>query len=597
MFYITIVFAHRLPGRCIPASARFQGGFELEFAGPVRGRDEEGGTDRVCARCFDKYFAAMDLKAVAADPQTPRPPASACSSPTARSATARMRAAAKGFPNLTDSDWLYGGDPVQITDDDPGGPQRRDAAVRTGAGCRWGEGRGAVTCVRLSGLAADSLRVQRGKDTFQQNCVACHGPDGKGDAGGGRTQPHGSGVAATAAARNTIAETVTKGRNNRMPAFKEFLGDAESASACRLRVCGCRKGRPRSRIKTLLRLPGFDRGAFEPAPSVSLNIPIMAQPVPSTGAQVIPSVPEAPEDTLYEVRKKIYPRAVYRVVRRLALGAGLGHAAGLLRPVPGSSGTAARRCSFDLVERKFYIFGLVLWPQDCHLPGGPADHRGATSLFLFTAVAGRLWCGYACPQTGLHRDLPVDRARRSRATAPQRMKLDRAPLTPAQVRAQGRQARAPGSLLALWTGFTFVGYFTPIRELARRVLSFRSRAAGRRSGCCSTASPPTATPASCASRCASTCAPTRASRAPCSTRTRSIITYDAERGEPRGARASKADPRPPGSGDCVDCGICVQVCPTGIDIRRGPPVRVHRLRRLHRRLRSGDGQGRAIRAA
>ena len=149
------------------------------------------------------------------------------------------------------------------------------------------------------------------------------------------------------------------------------------------------------------------------------------------------------------------------------------------------------------------------------------------------------------------------------------MKLDRG----AVERATSSRARALKQFLwitfALWTGFTFVGFFTPIRALGR-ARSRRSRSVpGKPSGSCSTASPPTATPATCASRCASTCVRTRASRARCSTSDTLIITYDAERGEPRGARKRGTDPRAQGLGDCIDCTLCVQVCPTGIDIRKG----------------------------
>ena len=92
---------------------------------------------------------------------------------------------------------------------------------------------------------------------------------------------------------------------------------------------------------------------------------------------------------------------------------------------------------------------------------------------------------------------------------------------------------------------------------------------GKRSGCCSTPSPPTATPATCASRCASTCVPYARFQSAMFDRDTLIITYDDERGEPRGARKRGTDAREQGLGDCIDCTWCVQVCPTGIDIRQG----------------------------
>ena len=164
---------------------------------------------------------------------------------------------------------------------------------------------------------------------------------------------------------------------------------------------------------------------------------------------------------------------------------------------------------FDLAARKFYIFGLVFWPQDivyltvlliiC-----------AFSLFLFTAVAGRLWCGYACPQT-VYTEIFMWIERKVEGDRLARMKLDKQPLSARKLTLKGVK-HGLWIALALWTGFTFVGFFTPIQTLGRDVLALHW-ARGRRSGSCSTASPPTATPAGCASRCASTCARMRASRA------------------------------------------------------------------------------------
>ena len=173
---------------------------------------------------------------------------------------------------------------------------------------------------------------------------------------------------------------------------------------------------------------------------------------------------------------------------------------------------------FDLAARRFYIFDLVLYPQDfIYLTGLLVI--SALALFLFTAVAGRLWCGYACPQT-VYTEIFLWVERKVEGDRSARMRLDGAPLVARQAGAEGRQARRSGSAMALWTGFTFVGYFTPIRELGPALPADLAWARGKCSGCCSTASPPTATPASCASRSASTCAPTRASRARCSTATR-----------------------------------------------------------------------------
>jgi cytochrome c oxidase accessory protein FixG len=220
---------------------------------------------------------------------------------------------------------------------------------------------------------------------------------------------------------------------------------------------------------------------------------------------------------------------------------------------------------FDLGARKFYVFGLVLWPQD-FIYLTLLLVISALSLFLFTALAGRLWCGYACPQTvyteifmWIERKLEGDRARRIRR--------DGAPLTLEKL---GVKAAKHGLWIALslWTGFTFVGYFTPIRELSHEVASlalgpwegfwvvFYGFATYGNAGWMRE------------QVCMYMCPYARFQSAMFDSDTM-IITYDPARGEPRGGRSRSVDPKAKGLGDCVDCGICVQVCPTGIDIRKG----------------------------
>ena len=276
--------------------------------------------------------------------------------------------------------------------------------------------------------------------------------------------------------------------------------------------------------------------------------------------------PKGPQDEqpLYEIRKKIHPRAVsgwfarWRVTLVIATQLAFYGTAWL-------QWNGRQALLFDLVSRKFYIFGMVLWPQDfIYLTALLVI--SALSLFLFTAVAGRLWCGYACPQTvyteifmWIERVVEGDRARR--------MRLDGEAFS---ARKLGLKAAKHGLwiALALWTGFTFVGYFTPIRHLAGEVATFSlgpwesfwvlfygfatyGNAGWMREQVCKYM-----------------CPYARFQSAMFDSDTM-IITYDRQRGEPRGGRGRHADARGLGLGDCVDCGICVQVCPTGIDIRKG----------------------------
>ena len=165
---------------------------------------------------------------------------------------------------------------------------------------------------------------------------------------------------------------------------------------------------------------------------------------------------------------------------------------------------------FDLEAQRFYILGLVLYPQDLIFLAALLV-LSALALFLFTAVAGRLWCGYTCPQT-VYTEIFMWVERKIEGDRIARMRLDQAPWSAAKLARKGAK-QAAWLAIGLFTGFSFVGYFTPIRELGAGGAAPSTCRPGTPSGSCSTAPPPTATPATCASRCASTCAPTPASRA------------------------------------------------------------------------------------
>lgn len=220
---------------------------------------------------------------------------------------------------------------------------------------------------------------------------------------------------------------------------------------------------------------------------------------------------------------------------------------------------------FDLGARRFYIFGMVLYPQDfIYLTG--LLIVSAYSLFLFTAVAGRLWCGYACPQT-VYTEIYMWFEQKFEGDRAQRMRLDQGPWTLERLlRRSGKQLA--WILFGLWTGFTFVGYFTPIRVLGHEALTlsfgpwewfwvlFYGFATYGNAGYMRE------------QVCKYMC-PYARFQSVMFDRDTLIISYDTERGEPRGSRSKKADPAKLGLGSCVDCGLCVQVCPTGIDIRKG----------------------------
>ena len=283
---------------------------------------------------------------------------------------------------------------------------------------------------------------------------------------------------------------------------------------------------------------------------------------------------ESVEQPLYESRREIYSRAVSGWFARwrwaLVFFTQLVYYGG-----PWLVWNGRQAVLFDLVARKFYIFGIVFWPQDfIYLTGFLVV--SALSLFLFTAVAGRLWCGYACPQT-VYTEIFMWIERKVEGDRVARMRLDQEPWS---ARKFGLKAAKHGLWLALslWTGFTFVGYFTPIHVLTAEVAGLAA-AGGAGSA-----------PALGAWEifwilfygfatygnagwmreqvCKYMCPYARFQSAMFDPDTL-IITYDPERGEPRGPRARNIDAAALGLGHCVDCDLCVQVCPTGIDIRDG----------------------------
>ena len=220
---------------------------------------------------------------------------------------------------------------------------------------------------------------------------------------------------------------------------------------------------------------------------------------------------------------------------------------------------------FDLGARKFYIFGLVLWPQDIFYLAIILI-VSAYGLFLFTALAGRLFCGYACPQT-VYTEIFMWIERMVEGDRVQRIRLDESPWSAKKIRLKLTK-QFLWIVLALWTGFTFIGYFAPIRELLGQVfqgdlslaqwfwmffygfMTYLMAGVLRENVC-------------------KYMCPYARFQSVMVDQDTFVVTYDKIRGEPRGKRSKKADYKAEGLGDCIDCTICVQVCPTGIDIRNG----------------------------
>jgi cytochrome c oxidase accessory protein FixG len=267
---------------------------------------------------------------------------------------------------------------------------------------------------------------------------------------------------------------------------------------------------------------------------------------------------------LYAKRQKIYPRQVSGIFATLRITAVL-VLLGLYYGLPWLRWDGQQAVLFDLPARQFHIMGLTLWPQDFIYLAGLLI-IAALSLFFFTALAGRLWCGFACPQT-VWTEVVLWIERLIEGERNQRMKLDKKGAMNKKVFLKGLK-HGLWILFSAWTGFTFVGYFTPITELATKLVSFSTgpwetfwvffygfatygNAGWMREQVC-----------------IYMCPYARFQSAMIDNDTL-IISYDPDRGEPRGARRRRDDPAELGLGDCIDCQLCVQVCPTGIDIRHG----------------------------
>ncbi len=268
--------------------------------------------------------------------------------------------------------------------------------------------------------------------------------------------------------------------------------------------------------------------------------------------------------SLYEAHKKIYPRSVSGLFSRWRwVFVWLTQL--VFYGLPWLEWGQRQAVLFDLEARRFYIFGLVLYPQDfIYLTGLLVI--SALLLFLFTAVAGRQWCGYACPQT-VYTEIFLWIERRIEGDRSARMRLDAGPWGLNRVL---RKVGKHGAwlALALWTGYTFVGYFTPIHTLG---LSFVQFSMGPWEtfwvffyGLATYGNAGFLREQVCKYMC-----PYARFQSAMFDKDTLIVSYDERRGEPRGARSRKADPAALGLGSCIDCTLCVQVCPTGIDIRKG----------------------------
>ncbi|WP_019406117.1 cytochrome c oxidase accessory protein CcoG [Stutzerimonas stutzeri] len=220
---------------------------------------------------------------------------------------------------------------------------------------------------------------------------------------------------------------------------------------------------------------------------------------------------------------------------------------------------------WDLDRQQFHIFGATFWPQDFILLSAILI-IAAFGLFFITVLAGRIWCGYACPQsTWTWMFMWVEKI--TEGDRLQRIKLDAAPWSAAKLLRRAAK-HTLWLAISLATALAFVGYFTPVRELVAGLARFEIGATTAFWLLFFTAATYINAGWLREQVCLHMCPYSRFQSVMFDADTL-LVSYDTARGENRGARRKGSDPRAQGLGDCVDCTLCVQVCPTGIDIRDG----------------------------
>lgn len=275
--------------------------------------------------------------------------------------------------------------------------------------------------------------------------------------------------------------------------------------------------------------------------------------------------PKEQEVKLYKSSKRIHPKAAKGRFANLRILAVLATQF-VFYVIPWFNWGGRQAVLFDIPERHFYIFGLSLGMGDL-IYLALILMISAFGLFWWTTIAGRLWCGYACPQT-VYTEIMLWIDHLVEGDRNKRLKLDKEPWNARKIRIKATKYLLVFAVAA-WTGITFAGWFTPIREFVPNLFDGLNVGGGSLFAACFYGFMTWFMAHIMREQvCLHMCPYARFQSAMFDKDTL-IISYDEERGEPRGARKKTADPKAQALGDCINCTMCVQVCPTGIDIRDG----------------------------
>ena len=273
--------------------------------------------------------------------------------------------------------------------------------------------------------------------------------------------------------------------------------------------------------------------------------------------------------SLYQARKKIFPKRVTGTFRSLkwtmmAITLAIYYITPWLRWDRGPY-APDQAVLIDLANRRFYFFSIEIWPQEFYYVAGLLILAGI-GLFLVTSTVGRAWCGYSCPQT-VWVDLFLVVERWIEGDRNARIKLDKAPWTSAKIRKRVLK-HIIWLLIAVSTGGAWIFYFADAPTLLKNFFTLNSPFVAYATVAVLTATTYIFAGFAREQICTYACPWPRIQGAMIDEHSL-VVSYDAQRGEPRTLRKKEREKLGDKAGDCVDCNACVAVCPQGIDIRDG----------------------------